>query len=207
MGSDPRIDAIEHLKNEWKLEEALDKANDLLALNPNNKAVLYQVADIQYRLGEIDRAEKPVDFLLWSDEKDPMWLYIKWVLAMEKTDWKTAKILFKQILRDLKEENPEILRCLWLSEYWSWNREMWIMHLEKALEENPRDAEVIINLIEIMIMQEEYEEAQSYIEHYSSQSSLDYLDRDKQWYDEKIAMFDIYLQTHLSSDIDDVASK
>lgn len=33
-------------------------------MNPNNKAALYQIADIQYRNGEIDRAEKPVDFLL-----------------------------------------------------------------------------------------------------------------------------------------------
>jgi thioredoxin-like negative regulator of GroEL len=79
--------------------------------------------------------------------------------------------------------------------------------LEKALEENPRDAEVIINLIEIMIMQEEYKEAQSYIKHYTSQSSLDYLDRDQKRYDDKIAMFEIYLKNHLSSGTKNVATK
>lgn len=197
MSSDPRIDYIEQLKNEWKLEEALAKANELLAMNPSNKAVLYQIADIQYRNGEIDRAEKPVDFLLWSDEKDPMGLYIKGVLAMEKTDRKTAKKIFKQILRDLEQENPEILRCLGLSEYRSGNREMGIKHLEKALEVNQWDAEVIINLIEVMIMQEEFEEARSYITHYTTQEKLDFLDRDQKWYDDKIAMFTSYLETHL----------
>lgn len=207
MSSDPRIDSIEQLKNNWKLQEALDKANRLLALNPNNKSVLYQVADIQYRLWEIDRAEKPVDFLLWTDEEDPMWLYIKWVLAMEKTDRKTAKKIFKQILRSLKEENPEILRCLWLSEYRSWNPEKGILHLEKALEANPCDAEVIINLVEIMIMQENYIQAQSYIEHYKGQKKLDYLDRDQKWYDDKIAMFTVYVQNYLSSTMNNAASK
>ena len=198
MSSDPRIDVIERLKNEWNLEKALEKANELLAMNPSNKTVLYQIADIQYRMWEIDRAEKPVDFLLWSNEKDPMGLYIKWVLAMEKTDRKTAKTIFKTILRDLKEENPEILRCLGLSEYWSWNRERGMMQLEKALEANPKDAEVIINLIELMIMEEEYEIAQTYIDHYYTQETLDFLDRDKKRYDDKIHMFEAYLKTHLS---------
>lgn len=56
-------------------------------------------------------------------------------------------------------------------------------------------------------MQEEYTEAQSYILHYTSQSSLDYLDRDQKWYDEKISMFELFLKTHLSLDADDATSK
>lgn len=198
MSSDPRIDAIEQLKNEWKMDEALEKANGLLMQNPSNKLALYQIADIEYRKGEIARAEKPVDFLLWDDDKDPMGLYIKWVLAMEKTDWATAKKVFKQILRNLEEENPEIMRCLGLSEYRSWNREKGIGQLEKALEANSKDAEIIINLIEVMIMQEERSQAQSYVDHYRTQESIDYLDRDQQYYDEKIAMFAMYLKTPLS---------
>jgi hypothetical protein len=57
----------------------------VLSQDPKNKEALYQVADIQYRKGEISKAEKPINFLLHDYERDPMGYYIKGVLEMEKS--------------------------------------------------------------------------------------------------------------------------
>lgn len=45
--------------------------------------------------GEIGKAEKPIDFILSHyGTDDPMYLYVKWVLEMEKTNWQEAKNIF-----------------------------------------------------------------------------------------------------------------
>jgi len=111
---DPKIAKIEQLKDEGKLDEALRLANQMLAKDPTSKEALIQVADIEYRRGEIWRAEKPIDFLIkWAGNwgEDAMSYYIKWVLQMEKTNWQSAKGFFKKALSLLEEENPEIMRC------------------------------------------------------------------------------------------------
>ena len=105
---DPKIAKIEQLKDEGKLDEALRLANQLLAKDPSSKEALIQVADIEYRRGEIGRAEKPIDFLLKWTSEDAMSYYIKGVLQMEKTNWQQAKWYFKKALALLEEENPEI---------------------------------------------------------------------------------------------------
>ncbi|USN54239.1 MAG: hypothetical protein H6765_06765 [Candidatus Peribacteria bacterium] len=52
-------------------------ANSILAKDPANKEVLLQIADIEYRKGEIGRAEKPIDYMLAGVDEDAMGLYVK----------------------------------------------------------------------------------------------------------------------------------
>ena len=72
------ISRVEELKKQGKFDEALKLVNHELTKNPSNEQALMQVVDIEYRRGEIGKAEKPVNYLLeMKGNTDPMALYIK----------------------------------------------------------------------------------------------------------------------------------
>jgi len=189
------LSEIDALKSVWKYDDALRKVNNLLVRDPSNQEALFQVADIEYRRGEIGKAEKPIDFLLHNRDKDPMAWYIKWVLEMEKTNRKEAKKYLQKALKLLEIENPEIMRCYGLCEYRSGNREKWINCLQKALEINETDAEVILNLIELSLLEKKINLAKKYIKYYhKNRDRLHVFDRSVSYYDEKVAIFEEFLQ-------------
>lgn len=114
------LEELEELKDTGKYKDSLAIVNRYLVKNPSNKEALYQVADIEYRMGKLSKSEKPIDFLIASDPKDAMGRYLKGVLCMEKTQREEAKKHFKKAIQLLDDEtNPEMTRCLALSEYWS----------------------------------------------------------------------------------------
>ncbi len=55
---------IETLKKEGKFDEALKKVNHVLMRDPTHEDALLQIVDIEYRRGELDKAQKPIDFLM-----------------------------------------------------------------------------------------------------------------------------------------------
>ena len=57
------VDKIEQLKESGKFDEAIRVVNTILSKDPSNEDALLQIADIQYRRGEIQKADKAVDFL------------------------------------------------------------------------------------------------------------------------------------------------
>jgi len=190
------LEKIEQLKIDGNYDEALHLANQILMKDPRNEDALFQVADIQYLKWEIGNAEKSVDFLLnikWN--KDPVSLYVKWVLEMEKTNWAEAKKYLRKALEIVNFENPEMLRCYALSEYWLGNREKGIDFLEKAYEINKLDAEIIYNMIEIYLLEKKHNKAKKMIEYYyQSKSELSLFWRPIEFYDEKIDLFNQYLK-------------
>lgn len=189
---------IEQYKEQGRLEDALDLANSLLVKNPKDKEALFQVADIEYRRGEIQRAEKPIDFLLQGATEDAMGFYIKGILEMEKTNRKKAREYFKRTLQLMNEENPEVLRCYGLCEYRSGNREDGIEYLQRAYEANKYDAEIILNLIEIAILEEQWIMAKTYIASYTTnKEKMQFFDRTAGYYDNKISLFTEYIESHL----------
>ncbi len=192
---DSLLEKIEQLKKTWKYEEALSLVNKILVNDPYNDQALLQVADIEYMKWEISRAEKPIDFMLkWKAKDDPMWLYVKWVLEMEKTNWIEAKKYFRMALEKSNSDNPEIIRCYWLSEYWLWNREKWIAYLNQAFEINKLDAEIIYNLVEIYLLEHRYSEWKKLIEYYiKNRSNLETYGNNISHYDQKINLFQQYL--------------
>lgn len=195
---DPQIQEIESLKEEGALDEALQVANQLLAKNPKNKDALYQVADIMYRKGEILKAEKPINFLLDQESDDAMSRYIKWVLEMEKTNRQEAKNNLKKAMSLLEDDNPEMMRCYAICEYWSGNREWGMRYLKQAFEMNKYDAEIILNTIELHILQHQWKHAQRYIKYYYDHTEqLQYFDKTKEQYDEKIILFQEYVTYQL----------
>ena len=196
MIPNPVLQKIESFKNVGKYDEALKLVNRELAKNPSNKDALFQVADIEYRKGEISRAEKPIDFLLKDASNDAMSYYIKGVLEMEKTHRIDAKKYFQKTLELMDQDNPEVLRCYGLCEYRSGNREEGITFLTKAFEANKNDAEIILNLVELSILEEERQDARFYIQHYHQNiKSLQFFDRKQKYYDEKMAIFEEYVKS------------
>lgn len=191
---DPQLEEIETLKEEGALDDALEIANQLLAKNPKNKDALYQVADIMYRKGEILKAEKPINFLLDQEHDDAMSRYIKGVLEMEKTNRQQAKTHLKKAMSLLDDDNPEMMRCYAICEYRSGNREGGMWYLKQAFEMNKFDAEIILNMVELHILQHQRKHAQRYIKYYYEQKDkLQYFDKTKEQYDEKILLFQEYI--------------
>lgn len=118
------VSEIEDLKETGKYEDAMKIVNRVLIKNPLNESALLQVADIHYRQGEMQKAEKAIDFLnVKSENADPMPLYIKGVLEMEKNNRKEARKYFQKACEITEAQNHEILRCYGLSEYRYGNRE------------------------------------------------------------------------------------
>jgi len=191
------IDEVEELKNIWKFDEAMRIVNWILSKNPNNEDALLQVADIQYRKGEIGKATKAIDFLnSQKNNEDPLWLYIKWILEMEKNNRRYAKQYLQKALVLTNAENHEILRCYWLCEYRYGNREKWINFIRDSFSINNKDAEVIFNLIEIYILEHKYEKARNMIKYYhKNHQKLITIDKNIEHYDNRISLFEEFVKT------------
>ena len=190
------LDELEELKDLWKFDEAMRIINWVLIDDPHNEDALLQVADIQYRKWEIGKASKAIDFL--NSEKnndDPLGLYVKWILEMEKNNRKTAKEYLQKALILTNWENHEILRCYGLCEYRYGNREKWLWFLRDSFTLNNKDAEVIFNLIEIYILERNYTKAKNMISYYHiNHDSLILIDKTIENYDSKINLFEEFVR-------------
>jgi tetratricopeptide (TPR) repeat protein len=190
------MEKIEELKDLWKFDEAMRITNWLLVNDPNDEDALLQIADIQYRKGEINKAWKAIDFLnSKKNNEDPLWLYIKGILEMEKNNRKEARSYLQKALVLTNAENHEIIRCYGLCEYWYWNREKWISFLEDSFSLHNKDTEVIYNLIEIYILEHKYQRAKNMIKHYhKNYNELVTVDKDISYYDSKIDLFEEFVK-------------
>ena len=193
------MDEIEELKKIKKFEEAMRIVNLILNKNPSNEDALLQVADIQYRQWEIWKATKAIDFLnAKKGNQDPLWLYIKGILEMEKNNRSNAKKHLQEALVLTNAENHEIIRCYGLCEYRYGNREKGINLLKDSFTLNNKDAEVIFNLVEIYMLEHKYTKAKNMIKYYyKNHKNLITIDKDIQHYDNKISLFEEFVKTQL----------
>jgi tetratricopeptide (TPR) repeat protein len=192
---DSVLKEIEELKELGKFDEAIKKVNSILFRDPQNEDALLQITDIQYRKWEIGKAAKAIDFLNTKNKNnDPLGLYIKGVLEMEKNHRLEAKKYLQKALELTKAENHEILRCYGLCEYWYGNREKWLNFIKDAFTMNNRDAEIIYNLIEIYILEHKYKKAKDLITYfYKHREKLETVDKKLDFYDHKIGLFEKFI--------------
>jgi len=195
------LEEIESLKNSWKFKQAIDLVNEILFKDPTNEEALIQVADIQYRKWELDKAGKAIDFLNQNTyNEDETWLYMKWILEMEKNNRIEAKKYFRQVLKITNFENIEALRCYGLCEYRYGNRQKWIWLVEEAFELNKNDAEIVYNLIELYLLEFKYSKANKFISYYQkNKEKLESFEKPINYYDEKINLFDSFVKDYMSS--------
>ena len=194
---DSIIDEIEELKELGKFDEAIKKVNSILFKDPTNESALLQVTDIQYRKWEISKASKAIDFLnAKKNNNDPLCLYIKWVLEMEKNHRLDAKKYLQKAIELTKAENHEIIRCYWLCEYRYGNREKWLNLIKDSFNMNNKDAEVVYNLIELYILEHNYKKAKDMIKYfYKNRDKLQTIDKEMSYYDQIIWLFEKFIKT------------
>ena len=190
------IDEIEELKELWKYDEAIRIVNSILMRDPKNEDAILQIADIQYRRWEIGKADKAVDFLnAQKNNNDPLGLYIKWLLEMEKNNWKDARKYLLKAMEMTNASNHEILRCYGLCEYWYGNREKGLSFVKDAFAIDNKDAEVVYNLIQLYILEQEYKKAQEMIAYFNkNKSSLKFVDKELDFYQSKISLFEKFIK-------------
>lgn len=190
------IDEIEELKELWKYDEAIRLVNSILTRDPSNEDAILQIADIQYRKWEINKADKAVDFLnAQKNNNDPLGLYIKWLLEMEKNNWKAARDYLFKAMEMTNASNHEILRCYWLCEYRYWNREKGLNFLKDAFAIDDKDAEIVYNLIQLYILEQDYKKAQEMIWYFNKNKSwLKYIDKQADFYQKKISLFEKFIK-------------
>ena len=189
------LDEISQLADEWKYSEAISMVNSILARDPKNEQALLMITDILYRQGDMDGADKAVSFLNSTKKDDPLWLYVKGLLEMERNNWKEARSYLKKAMQITNWENYEIIRCYWLSEYRYGNREKWRELLKKVFKQNSLDAELIYNIIQLAILDEDYSESGEMISFFNRHHwELKVVDKPLAWYDKKVALFEKYLE-------------
>lgn len=196
--ADEQTDLIDTYVHAGQYDNAISYINDLLVADPTNDELLLMIADIQYKKGEIAKATKAVDFLnAQKDHQDPMWLYVKWVLEMEKNHRKQARDFLLKAVEKLGQDNHEILRCYALSEYWYGNREKGLYHLERAHNLRKNDAEILYNMIELYLLEKKYRKAESLIQFfYDSIDDLEIYDKPLDFYKSKMKIFSSYIRTY-----------
>ena len=189
------LDKISQLADEWKYDEAINIVNGILARDPKNEQALLMVTDIFYRQGDMEWADKAVSFLNSTKKDDPLWLYVKGLLEMERNNWKEARSYLKKAMQLTNWENYEIMRCYGLSEYRYGNREKGREFLKKVFKQNSLDAELIYNIIQLAILDEDYSECVEMIDFFNRHHwELKVVDKPLAWYDKKVALFEKYLE-------------
>lgn len=193
---DTLIEEIEELKELGKFDEAITLVNKILTRDPSNEDAILQIADIQYRRWEICKADKAVDFLnAQKKHNDPLGLYIKGLLEMEKNNRKEARSYLAKAMDMTNATNHEILRCYGLCEYWYGNRTKGIGFIKDAFALDNKDAEVIYNLIQLYILEQDYKDAQHMIAYFNKyQSSLKFIDKQLSFYKNKISLFEKFIK-------------
>ena len=196
--ADSQLHIIEEYKKKWKFDEAISYINAFLVKEPTNEELLLHIADLQYKKWEIDRATKAIDFLnIQTNNEDPMWLYVKGVLEMEKNNRKDARSYLQKAMKTIGKDNHEIIRCYGLCEYRYGNREKWIHYLENAYTINMYDAEIIYNLIELYLLEHRYRKAKDLIQFFhENKADLEMYDKKESFYRNKIKLFIAYLDVY-----------
>lgn len=196
---DSVMDQITTLKSQGRFHDALKLVNSYLVDDPSNQDLLMEIADIHYREGELDKSSRPVDFLLSQNPEDPMNWYIKGVIEMDKRNRSWAREFLKKAIKLTNLENAEVVRAYGLSEFWYGNREKWIDMLKMALEMNHYDAEIVYNLAQLYLMDHRYSLADRMIKYYSKyRPKLQSYDKQLTYYDEKIKLFQEFLDTRVN---------
>ncbi len=196
--ADSQIETIKEYKRKRQYNQAIKYVNQFLMKEPTNDELLLEIADLQYRKGEIDKAAKAVDFMNdQSDHQDPMWLYVKGVLEMEKSNWNEARSFLLKATEQSEKDNHEIMRCYGLSEYWYGNREKWLKYLENAHDLNKLDAEIIYNLVELYLLEHRYRKAARMISYFQeNKEGLEMYEKKESFYRNKIVLFSTYIDVY-----------
>ena len=67
----PIWDEIQQVRQKEGFQKAIELANSYIAKDPTNIEPYLQLVDMYYLMGELEKAEKPIDFILAKDIDHP----------------------------------------------------------------------------------------------------------------------------------------
>ena len=179
-------------KTEWN-QKAIELANYYIWKNPFEIQPYLQLMDIYYVMWDLEKAEKPVDFILSqkisSDMLDlSLMFYIKAVLLSERTQWDEAKKYIKLALK--KSDNIEYKRLLASIEFWSWNKTRWYELLQDIIDEHISDADILLDGVTMALSLNQKEDAKKYVDlYFKNKNSISFFSKSKSYYDKKMIDF------------------
>lgn len=179
-------------KTEWN-QKAIELANYYIWRNPFEIQPYLQLMDIYYVMWDLEKAEKPVDFILSqkisSDMLDlSLMFYIKAVLLSERTQWDEAKKYIKLALK--KSDNIEYKRLLASIEFWSWNKTRWYELLQDIIDEHISDADILLDGVTMALSLNQKEDAKKYVDlYFKNKNSISFFSKSKSYYDKKMIDF------------------
>ena len=188
-------DDIQKVREEKGKKEAINLANEYLLSDPYNIEAYLQIIDIYYVMWELEKAEKPIDFILannlereWVDK----WLlyYIKAVLLSERTEWEQAKDYIKKAIRT-NYKNPEYRRLFSTIEFWTGNKERAYNILKWIIDEYwVKDADILLDIVNIWISLWYTNDAKKYVSlYYSKKDEISFFSKSRSYYDKRMENF------------------
>ncbi len=186
-------DEIQELrKREWN-QKAIELANYYIWKDPFEIQPYLQLMDIYYVMWDLEKAEKPVDFILSqkisSDMLDlSLMFYIKAVLLSERTKWDEAKKYVKLALKN--SDNLEYKRLLASIEFWSWNKTRWYDLLKDIIDEHISDADILLDWVTMSLSLWYKKDAKKYVDlYFKNKKNISFFSKSKSYYDKKMSDF------------------
>jgi tetratricopeptide (TPR) repeat protein len=196
----PIWDEIQKVRmKEWK-QAAINLANEYLAKDPFKIEAYLQLIDIYYVMWELEKAEKPIDFILKNKISHQgidlgLLYYVKAVLLSERTQWQEAKKYIKKAL-SYNETNPEYKRLLAMIEFWSWNKTRWYELIKELVSQlDFYDADILLDAVNMAFKLWYIQEAKRYVDlYFENKANISFFSKDKSFYDKKMNDFKIVLK-------------
>ena len=178
-------------ETKWK-KEAIKLANEYITKDPSNIQAYMQLIDIYYVVWDLEKAEKPIDFILSKNIQGveiSLLHYVKAVLLSEKTEWIWAKKHIKLALKKNKD-NLEYQRLLSTIEFWSWNKTEWYKLLKDVLSKNKIDPDVLLDAVSMALSLWYVQEAKDYVNiYFNKKDEISFFSKSKAYYDKKMLDF------------------
>jgi len=190
----PIWDKIQKVREtKWK-EEAIKLANSYIANDIYCLEAYMQLIDMYYIMGELEKAEKPIDFIL-ANKLEANWVdksllnYIKAVLLSERTEWAEAKKYIKEAIK-LNPNNIEYKRLFATIEFWLGNKNKWYLLLKEILKDFYKDADIILDAVNMALNLGYIEDAKEIVKmYYDKKDEISFFSRSKNYYDKKMETF------------------
>lgn len=153
-----KLEESENYKLEWNFQKALEVAQSILYVDPACVPALEEVADNYLSLWKINESKKAAEFALDLDQNSYTANYIIWFILSKESKFKDS-VGYLEVANSIRPNNAEIIRCLWWSLFMSWDRERWVVVLERAKNLFPDDVMILCDLAVCYIESKKFSQA------------------------------------------------
>lgn len=139
------LEESENCKLEWKYEKALEIAQKIVVEDAECIPALEEIADNLLSLNKIKESEKTIKYIFTLTDDSYTANYIYWFLLSKKWMFHES-VMYLDKANKLRQNNAEILRCLWWSLFMASDKKRWLLILERARNLFPSDVMILCDL-------------------------------------------------------------